>query len=303
MDDLLIGWFDHWLKGIDNGVDRLDPVVLWENGSERWIGKDTWPDQNTEYQRLYLTADRSGTSQSLNDGSLRTVPPSMNGSDTEVIDPTNGVCSRQTVQYLGGLPVYLPISFFLSTFPIKEVPNIDQIAPCFRVDDRINEVDVLTYTTEAAGQDLTLTGPVALTLRGSSTAADPSWVARLSDVAPDGTARPVGEGSLVASRRALDPARTGYAANGDVVEPFHWHTPETAQPVVAGAVETYNVEIWPTCWMVRAGHRLRVTIDGAELPHLLPTTATPKRLGNLTVHRDPASPSFLSIPTSRGKFG
>lgn len=302
VDDLLIGWFDHWLKGIDNGIDRLDPVLLWENGSECWTGHDAWPDQNTTYQRLYLTGDRSGTSQSVNDGSLHTTPPNNGGSDTEVIDPTNGICSRQTMQYLGGLPVYLPISFFLSTFPIKEVPNIDQIAPCFRIDDRVNEIDVLTYTTEPIQQDLTLTGPIALTLRGSTTAADPSWVARLSDVAPDGSARPVGEGALVASRRALDSARTRYDSSGDVTEPFHWHTPEAAQPVVPGAIETYNIEIWPICWKLRTGHRLRLTIDGAELPHLLPTVAYSKRFGNLTVHHDPTSPSFLSVPLSGTSF-
>ncbi len=302
IDDLLIAWFDHWLKGIDNGVDRLDPVLLWENGSERWVGHDDWAGQDTSYERLYLTGDKTGTSHSVNDGSLTALAPVAVGQDTEVVDPTNGVCSRQTVQYLGGLPVYLPISFFMSSFPLKEIPNIDQIAPCFRKDDRVNEIGVLTYTSAEAAEDVTLTGPVALTLYGSTTAADPSWVARLSDVAPDGTARPIGEGALVASRRKLDPDRTRYAPNGDVVEPFHWHTREDALPVPPGTVETYHVEIWPTSWHLLAGHRLRLSIDGAELPHLLPTAATPKRLGNLTVHHSPDQPSFLGLPVARGAF-
>ncbi|MEV5840228.1 CocE/NonD family hydrolase [Nocardia sp. NPDC052112] len=303
LDDLLIAWFDHWLKGVDNGVDQLDPVLLWENGSERWVGNDDWPIADSSYQRLYLTGDKSGTSQSVNDGSLAIAVSAAAGQDTEVIDPTNGVCSRQTVQYLGGLPVYLPISFFISSFPVKEFPNIDQIAPCFRKDDRANEIGVLTYTTSTMSEDVSFTGSVAVTLQGSTTAADPCWVAWLSDVAPDGTARPIGEGALVASRRKLDPARTRYAPNGDVVEPFQWHTQDNVLPVQREAVETYNIEIWPTSWRLLQGHRLRLTIDGAELPHLLPTSAAPKRLGDLTLHHGAQQSSFLSIPVHNGALG
>ncbi|MFC8529961.1 CocE/NonD family hydrolase [Nocardia sp. NPDC057227] len=302
IDDLLISWFDRWLKGIDNGVDRLDPVLLWENGSERWAGHDDWPVAGTSYDRLHLTGTRSGTSNSLNDGTLTALPAATAGSDTEVIDPLAGVCSRQTVQYLGGLPVYLPIAFFMPEFPISEFPGIDQIAPCFRTDDRANEQGALTWTTAPTGTDLLFTGPVALTLHGSTTAADPVWVARLSDVAPDGTARPIGEGALVASRRALDPARTKYSPDGDVVEPFHIHTHEAVLPVPRDAVETYNVEIWPTSWRVTAGHRLRLTIDGAEFPHLLPNASTPDRLGTLTVHYGPDRQSFLNLPVHQGAF-
>lgn len=300
IDDLLVAWFDRWLKGIDNGVDQLDPVLLWEYGSEQWVGHREWPDESTRYERIYLSEATSGTSKSLNDGSLAALAPATSGSATETINPLSGACSRQTVQYLGGLPVYLPTSFFLPDSPLTEVPDIDQIAPCFRVDDRGNEEGKLTYTTSPVEGDASFTGPVALTLRGSTTAADPAWVARLSDVAPDGTARPIGEGALVASRRALDPSRTGYSPSGDVVEPFQWHTEDTALPVDPDTVETYNVEIWPTSWMLRSGHRLRLTIDGAEIPHLMPTSASPKRAGTLTVHHGPDQPSFLSIPIQLG---
>lgn len=302
VDDILIAWFDRWLKGIDNGVDRLDPALLWENGTERWVGHDSWPTSGTNFERIHLSGTKSRTSRSVNDGSLTVAPSPAPSKATMRVDPTAGVCSRQTVQYLGGLPVYLPLSFFLSNFPIDEVPNVDQIAPCFRKDDRTNELGALTYTTPALRRDATMTGPVALTLHGSTTAPDPVWVARLSDVAPDGTARPIGEGALVASRRQLDSARTHYAPNGDVVEPFQWHTKARSLPVRRGAIETYNVEIWPTSWTLRTGHRLRLTVDGAEFPHLLPNAATPRRQGDLTVHTGPAHPSFLTVPVDHGAF-
>lgn len=301
IDDLLIGWFDYWLKGIDNGVTRLDPVLLWENGSERWVGHDDWPGE-TSHQRLHLSAARSGTSRSVNDGSMSTSTAVTPGRDTTVVDPTNGLCSRQTVQFLGGLPVYLPITFFMPSFPLTEVPNIDQIAPCFRRDDRDNEFGVLTYTSPPVVEAIAFSGPIALTLWGSTTAEDPSWVARLSDVAPDGTARPISQGALVASRRQLDPVRTRYAPNGDVIEPFHLHTQAASLPVRRDSEERYHVEIWPTSWQLAPGHRLRLTIDGAELPHLLPTFEAPKRLGTLTAHTAPGQLSFLSIPLLSGSF-
>ena len=43
VDDMLVAWFDKWLKGIDNGVDRLDPALLWNYGTERWVGREAWP--------------------------------------------------------------------------------------------------------------------------------------------------------------------------------------------------------------------------------------------------------------------
>ena len=45
LPDLIIRWFDHWLKGIDNGVDR-EPAVRYfvmAGRRGRWRSTDTWP--------------------------------------------------------------------------------------------------------------------------------------------------------------------------------------------------------------------------------------------------------------------
>ena len=45
LPDLIIRWFDHWLKGIDNGVDR-EPAVRYfvmAGRRGRWRSADTWP--------------------------------------------------------------------------------------------------------------------------------------------------------------------------------------------------------------------------------------------------------------------
>lgn len=303
-DAMLIAWFDHWLKRIDNGVTEQGPVTLWEYGTERWVRYSDWPLADTQYQRLYLSAARSGTSRSLNDGSLSAAAPFTTGADTQRVNPLNGLCSRQTVQYLGGLPLYLPVGgFFGADSGGADLPLPDLLAgllPCLRDDDRLNEAAALTYTSAALEQEARLAGPIALTLRGSTSAADPTWVARLADVAPDGSARPISEGALVASRRQLDPTRTHYSPDGDVAEPFHWHQPAYDLPVIRDEVYIYHVEIWPTNWVLQRGHRLRLTIAGAELPHLMLSTDLLQKLGTLTVHSGLEQPSFLVLPLRKG---
>ena len=31
-------WFDHWLKGVDNGVDKEDPVYIYVMNGDGWRG-------------------------------------------------------------------------------------------------------------------------------------------------------------------------------------------------------------------------------------------------------------------------
>jgi predicted acyl esterase len=55
-------WWDHYLKGIDNGVDRRPPLsVLVPRDADwnaargyRWLGLQGWPDAQTHWQTLFL---------------------------------------------------------------------------------------------------------------------------------------------------------------------------------------------------------------------------------------------------------
>jgi predicted acyl esterase len=55
-------FFDHWLKGIDNGVMDRPPVRLEirsGNGSSYLQEENEWPSARTRYTRLYLDANPS----------------------------------------------------------------------------------------------------------------------------------------------------------------------------------------------------------------------------------------------------
>jgi putative CocE/NonD family hydrolase len=51
-------WFDHWLKGIDNGMEREPLVSLFIMGSNRWLHGPVYPLPETRFEKLYLSAGR-----------------------------------------------------------------------------------------------------------------------------------------------------------------------------------------------------------------------------------------------------
>ena len=53
MDEIHLRWFDHWLKGAQNGVPDEPRVKLWRGGRNEWIETDRWPLAETE-SSLYL---------------------------------------------------------------------------------------------------------------------------------------------------------------------------------------------------------------------------------------------------------
>ena len=67
-------------------------------------------------------------------------------------------------------------------------------------------------------------GPITLTVHATATTTETLWVAHLDDVFPDGTSRPLTQGALLGSLRALDPARTWSLPDGVVLHPHHLST-------------------------------------------------------------------------------
>ena len=49
-------WLDHYLKGIDNGVEK-EPKVLVESNADqsKWMAGDTWPPADWKYCLLYTS--------------------------------------------------------------------------------------------------------------------------------------------------------------------------------------------------------------------------------------------------------
>jgi putative CocE/NonD family hydrolase len=164
-------WFDHWLKGVDNGVDTDKPVKLFAMGINKWREFDEWPPAAINYTPFYLADGTSNSAKSLNDGVLSTAisEAGPEAFDEYESDPENPIRS-----FGGG---HLG----------------DNNGPR---DQRGQEDGVLTYTTDALDEPIDVTGPVKAVLHASSSAADTDWVVRITDVHPDGTSMLVCDGVL-----------------------------------------------------------------------------------------------------------
>jgi putative CocE/NonD family hydrolase len=164
-------WFDHWLKGVDNGVDAEKPVKLFAMGINRWREFDEWPPAEISFTLFYLSEGSSGSADSLNDGVLTAAKPDQHG---EVFDEYDSDPENPVRSFGGG---HLG----------------DDNGP---QDQRDRENRVLTYTTAVLEQPLDVTGPVKAVLHASSTAIDTDWIVRITDVWPDGTSMLICDGIL-----------------------------------------------------------------------------------------------------------
>ncbi len=169
-------WFDHWLKGEDNGVDRWSPLRIFVMGRNVWREEQAWPLERTRYTKYYLHSQGAAKTREGN-GTLSTAEPGAEPSDEFVYDPNDPVPT------LGGC----------NLFGCPAGPK-DQTAAETRQ-------DVLVFTGEPLGAEVEVTGPVKLVLYAATSARDTDWTAKLVDVYPDGRPFDLCDGILRARYR------------------------------------------------------------------------------------------------------
>ncbi len=172
-----IRWFDYWLKGKDNGVDRTASYRIFVMGDNRWRDEPKWPLGRAVEQIYYLTSEGGAQTPSGN-GRLVGEAPQASGRDSYVYDPEDPVPS-----------LHGPALFQI---PTDQRPLQDRR-------------DILVYQTEPLAERIEVTGHPQVELYASSSAADTDFFVRLIDVAPDGLARDVSLGMVRARyRNGLD---------------------------------------------------------------------------------------------------
>jgi putative CocE/NonD family hydrolase len=139
------------------------------------------------------------------------------------------------------------------------------------VDQRPDEALSLTWTSAPLGEPLSILGRARAELHVASSVAVLGVAVSLSDVAPDGASHLVAKGMLNGTRRA------------SLTDP---------QPLEAGDVVPMTIEIDATGWRFGAGHRIRVSIAGADFPNVWPTPLP----ATLEVHRSPEARSRIVLP-------
>jgi putative CocE/NonD family hydrolase len=228
-DGYVCRWFDHWLKGVANGVTNDPPVHVFVMGRNRWHAEQDWPLPQTKWTKYFLQS--GGHANSIGgDGVLSTSSTSMAEFDTYTYDPAKPTHSPFT----GG--------------------HLEDGAADTRKSS--SGPDVLVYTTPPLDQEVEVTGPITAKLYAATSARDTDWMVRLVDVQPDGYSAMLCEGVMRARHR--DPKRNG-AFNPDklsIIEPNR---------VYEYTIEFWR----PTSNVFAKDHRIRVEISSSYFPYYL----------------------------------
>jgi putative CocE/NonD family hydrolase len=151
----ILRWYDHLLRGLDNGIEREKPVKILVLGTNSWRQEDDWPLARACEAHYYLHSEGNAATRN-GDGDLSIVAPAREQPDRYTYDPADPVPTRG-----GGL---------CCKNDLLPAGPVDQGA----VEDRR---DVLVYSTATLSHDLEVTGPIALELYISSSAIDTDFTA------------------------------------------------------------------------------------------------------------------------------
>ena len=251
-------WYDYWLRGIENGVMDEPPVQAFLMGENRWVHLETWPPKAASYRPIYFREGTGRSEASLNNGGLAfEAPGEAERPDSFAYDPED---------------------------PTPSVIIYPELGP---KDHRAVEGRLLTYTSEALTEDLTVMGPVKAVLYGLSSAPDTDWVVRLCDVWPDGRSMSVCDGILRARYR---------------------NSPERSELMAPGRIYRFDVDMWNTAQTFKAGHRLRIEVTSSDFPRYDRNLNTGGTFGEEvqgqvavnTVFHDAMRPSHVVLPVFHG---
>jgi putative CocE/NonD family hydrolase len=146
---------DHYVRGMDNGVERESRVRFFVMGANTWRDEETWPLARANLRSYHLRSE----SNSARLARLNETPPDKEVSYNEFVsDPAH---------------------------PLTD-PYADYGAHDYRAFAGRN--NILTYDTDPLPLDTEVTGPIRAEIYISADVPDVDLWVRLLDVAPDGTA-------------------------------------------------------------------------------------------------------------------
>ncbi|KAA1421663.1 CocE/NonD family hydrolase [Nocardioides humilatus] len=274
IDELQLRWFDSWIKGIDGHLDEIAPVTYYEQGADRWVKKPRWIADDL-HARSYALSGSSAMGGRA--GELRLKDPKA-GTSTLVPLPVSGLCTRSANQWTAGV-----------------LSMVWADNPCFTNND-INDYTGLTFQTAPVDRAVRMQGPINAHLFVSTTGGDGMLSVVVEDVAPDGTVHRITGGWQVVSQRKLIKDRSRYL-DGQLIQPWHPFTKESKAKLKAGTIAPVDVEIFPTGAVIAEGHRLRLTIQGYDVPHLLaPIPDLPSQALPLKIYTGPGHRSVVTLP-------
>jgi uncharacterized protein len=244
-----IRWWRHWLTGEETGImdepmlrawinDPHEPLPAIDHFAGRWVGESRWPTQRFAPSFLYLNDRRLGETAEAG-AVLRLASPVTAGRD----------CGRW-----GGY---------------------GGDSPDLATDQRREDGIGLTFDSEPLDADIDLLGAPVLELTGTADRPVMNLTARLSDIAPDGTATLITWG---------------------VLNLTHRYSHETPEPLVPGKTFTATIRLNDIGRRIARGSRLRLSLATQHWPIVWPQPVP----GELLID---AGASRLSLPIRPARAG
>jgi putative CocE/NonD family hydrolase len=289
LNELRLRWYDRWLKGVENGVDKEAPVRIFVMGSGEphrtaegrlfvgghWREEREWPLARAVDTPYYLHAD----------GTLSTTKPDAAQPTTYRFDPLNpvptiggNVSSEGVLMPRGAQDQRCRPDHWLchDSMPLSARP------------------DVVVFQTPPLDRDMEVTGRLIVKLWGASDGPDTDFTAKLIDVYPPNPDYPAGVDLNVAD---------------SIVRARYGQSLKTAKMLTPGKPEEFTIEMYPTSLVFRRGHRIRLDISSSNFPRfdVNPNTGEPLgqqrrwRVAENSIYHDGQHASHIVLPVVAAK--
>jgi putative CocE/NonD family hydrolase len=277
-------WFERWLKGADNGVERGAAVRIFVMGGGdahrtpegrvfvggHWRDEGEWPLARTSVTPYYLHAD----------GQLLPRAPRASPPTTYSFDP------RHPVPTIGG---NVSSEGDLMLRGARDQRCRPEVFGCTDTLPLATRRDVLVFESPVLEEDVEVTGRLVVKLWASSSAVDTDFTAKLVDVYPPSADFPAGVALNVADSIVRGRYRESLVAE---------------RPMTPGTAYELTIEMYPTSLVFARGHRIRLDVSSSNFPRFDVNPNTGERLGQHrrlvvaenTVYHDPAHPSRILLP-------
>ncbi|MGC5345624.1 CocE/NonD family hydrolase [Streptomyces sp. DT171] len=246
----VVRWWDHWLKGVDNGVmdgpmlqtwmqESVPPSTAYEERPGRWVGEPSWPSPHVQ-EVVHPLRDRH---------IVRPADPEGRSAGPARTDAGEGRVLT--------LRSPLSVGQFAGKWASYNAP------PDLPYDQREEDGGSLVFDTEVLTERVEILGSPSVELEVSASEPAAQIAVRLSDVAPDGSATRVTYGVLDLAHRNGDP---------EPVEPGHRYRATVHLNGVAQAFPpghrirlSLSTSYWPLVWPTPRPVLLSVYEDGCAL--------------------------------------
>jgi len=159
-------WFDHFLNGANNGIDKSEPVEYYTLNQDKWRTAQTFPPKQ-QASKFYLDAK---------EGKLRNTLPKNESNISYLYNPDDPTLHL------------IDVSSNELEFP-NDYAEVEQRS------------DVVSFTTDSFKNPTTITGWFKVNFFASSSAVDTDWVVRLTDITPEGESLNITDGVINAKFR------------------------------------------------------------------------------------------------------